>query len=111
MDIQLDERRVTDAAEAMNLPGLHDKYVTGTSFELLSVNDPETATFTDKLDLIVRMSMGSRATSRKTAEEEHGRVDVSVIGPDEMVRAPSEGALATGKRAALKVLRNLSSRA
>jgi len=97
MYIQLDERRVTDAAEAMDLPGLHDKNVTGACLELLSVNGPETATVADKLDLIVRMSMGSWATSRKTAEEEHGGVDVSVIGPDEMVRAPFEHRVGTSE--------------
>jgi hypothetical protein len=88
MYIQLDERRITDAAEAMDLPGLHDKYVTGACLELLSVNGPETATFVDELDFIVRMPVGPRATPRKTAEEERGDIHVSVIGPDEMVRAP-----------------------
>src|SRR2546426_5774112 len=59
MYIHLDEGRVTDAAEAVDLPGLDDENVTGSGFELLPVHGPETATFPHELDLVVRMAMGS----------------------------------------------------
>jgi hypothetical protein len=38
MDINLDERRVANAAEAMDLPGLDDQNVTGAGFEFLPVD-------------------------------------------------------------------------
>jgi hypothetical protein len=40
MYIELDEGRVPDAVEAVDLPGLDDKNVTRASFELLSVDSP-----------------------------------------------------------------------
>jgi hypothetical protein len=87
MDIDLDERRVTNTAEAMYLSGLDDKDVTCAGFEFLSVDCPETAAFPHELDFIVGMSMGSRTTPREGAEEERGDVHVAVIGPNEVVRA------------------------
>ncbi len=87
MYIKLDERRVTNAAKAMDLPGLDNKNVTCAGFEVLSVDSPETAAFPHELDFIVRMTMGPRTTARERAEEEHGDIDVAVIGPDKVVRA------------------------
>lgn len=81
------EGGVTDAAEAMDLLGLDDKNVASAGLELLSVDDPETTAFPHELDFIVRMTMGSGATPRKGAEEEHGDIHVPVVGPDEVVRA------------------------
>jgi hypothetical protein len=87
MYIYLDEGRVTNAAEAMDLPGLDDKNVTSAGFEFLSVDGPKTATFPHELDFIVWMTMGSGTTTREGAEEEHGDIYVAVIGPNEVVRA------------------------
>ena len=85
MYVELDEGRVTDAAEAVDLPGLDDQNVTRAGFELLSVDGPEPAAFPHELYLIVRMAMGPRSTSREGAEEEHGDVHVALLGPDELV--------------------------
>jgi hypothetical protein len=87
MDIDLDERRVTNAPEAVYLSGLDDKDVACAGFEFISVDGPETAAFPHELDFIVGMSMGSRTTARKGAEEERGHIHVAVIGPNEVVRA------------------------
>jgi len=87
MYIHLDEGRVTDAAEAVDLPGLDDENVTGSGFELLPVHGPETATFPHELDLVVRMAMGSGTTPGESAEEEHGDTHVPLIGSDEVMRA------------------------
>jgi hypothetical protein len=87
MHIKLDEGRVTDAAEAVDLPGLDDENVTCAGFELFAVDGPETAAFPHELDFIIGMTMGTRPTSRQGAEEEHGDVHVAVVGPDEVVRA------------------------
>jgi hypothetical protein len=87
MYIELDERRLANAAEAMDLPGLDDENVTGARFEFLSVDGPEAPAFPDELDFIVRMTMGPWATSGEGAEEEDGDIDVPVFGSNELVRA------------------------
>ena len=91
MDVDLDERRVTNAVETVYLSGLDDKDVTCAGFELLSIDGPEPAAFSDELHFIVRMSMRARTTARKGVEEEHGDVHVTVIGANETVRAALEG--------------------
>jgi hypothetical protein len=91
MDIDLHERGVTNAAEAMDLAGLDDQNVTGAGFEFRTVDDPHTPTFPHELDFVVGMPMGPRPAAREGAEEEHGHVHVAVIGPDELVRAAHEG--------------------
>ncbi len=87
MYIHLDERRVANAAEAMDLPRLDDKNVTSAGFEFLSVDGPEAPAFPDELDFIVRMTMGPGTTPGERAEEKCGDVDVAVLGPDEVMRA------------------------
>jgi hypothetical protein len=87
MYVDLDEGRVTNAAEAMDLPGLDDQNVTRAGFEFLPVDGPETATFPHELDFIVRVTVGAGTTPREGAEQEHGDIHVAVIGPDKVVRA------------------------
>jgi hypothetical protein len=87
MHIELDEGCVTNAAEAVDLTGLDDENVTRSCFEFLSVDGPEAAAFPHELDFVVRMSMGARTTASEGAEEEHGDVDITVVGPDEVMRA------------------------
>ena len=87
MDVDLDEGRVTNAAEAMDLPGLDDENVAGAGFEFLAVNGPEAATLPHELDFVVRMTMRPRATPGEGAEKEDGDIHVAVIRPNEVVRA------------------------
>ena len=61
MNIDLDEGRVTDAAEAMDLPGLDDEYIPGARLEFLTVDESEAPAFPDELDL------GAGRTSRRLA--------------------------------------------
>jgi hypothetical protein len=91
MDIELDQRPVTDAAETVDLTGLDDQDVTRSGFEFLSVHGPETAAFSHELDLVVRMTMGPGTTTGKGAEEEYGDTHIAVICPDELMRAPLKG--------------------
>jgi hypothetical protein len=87
MYIELDQRPVTDAAEAVDLPGFDHEDVAGTSLELLSVDGPETAPFPHELDFVVRMAMRSWPAPRQGAEEEDGDVHVAVVGTDELMGA------------------------
>jgi hypothetical protein len=91
MDIKLDERHVANAAKAMDLSALDDENVTGARFEFLSVDRPEASAFSDELDLIVRMTMGPRTTSRQGTEKEDRNIDVAVLGSNELVRATLKG--------------------
>jgi hypothetical protein len=68
MYINLDEGRVANAAEAMDLPRLDDKNVTSAGFELLPVDDPEAPAFPDELDFIVWVAMGPGTTPGDGAE-------------------------------------------
>ena len=90
MDINLDQGRVANAAEAVDLSRLDDENVTSAGFEFLSVDGPEAPAFPDELDFIVRMTMGPGTTPGERAEEEGGDVDVAVLGPDEVMRAALE---------------------
>jgi hypothetical protein len=87
MDVELDERRVTNAAEAVDLARLDDQNVTGSGFEFLTVDDPLTTTLPHELDFIVGVTMGPGTTPREGAEQEHGDPHVTVIRTDELVRA------------------------
>jgi hypothetical protein len=91
MHIELDERCVTNAAEAVDLTGLDDENVTCSGLEFLTVDGPETAALPHELDFVVRMTMGPWTTPREGAEEEDGDVHVAVVGPDELVRATLKG--------------------
>jgi hypothetical protein len=85
--IELDQGRVTNAVEAVDLPGLDDQNVTGAGLEFLAVDGPEAAAFSHELDFIVRMTVGPGTPSGEGPEEEHRDIDVAVIGPNEVVRA------------------------
>jgi hypothetical protein len=87
MHIQLDKRSVTNAAKTVNLAGLDDENVTRPGFEFHSVDGPETTAFPHELDFVVGMTMGGWTTAWKGAEQEHGDVDITVVGPDEVMRA------------------------
>jgi hypothetical protein len=43
--------------------------------------------FPHELDFVVRMTMGTRTPAREGAEKEYGDVDITVVGPDEVMRA------------------------
>ena len=89
MYIQLDEGRV---------PGLDDKNVTGSGFELLPVHGPETATFLHELDLVVRTAMApmSRALIATTRASIVARFLASPMKPSS--RAYAAGRITAGAR-------------
>jgi hypothetical protein len=72
--VELDEGRVTNAVEAMDLPRLDDENVTCARFEFLPVDRPEAPSFSHELDFIVGMAMGTGTTSGKRSCSCEGRV-------------------------------------
>jgi hypothetical protein len=65
MYVKLDQGRITNAAEAVDLTRLDDQNVTCSGFEFLPVDVPETAAFPHELDFIVRMTVGPWTTPRR----------------------------------------------
>ena len=91
MDVELDERLVADALEAVHLAGLDDEDVAGAGLELLAVHRPASATRLDELDLVIRMAVRTGPLAGGTVEQEDGDGDVALVGADELVRAADEG--------------------
>jgi hypothetical protein len=87
MHINLNEGRIANTAEAMDLAGLDDKDVAGAGFEVLPIDRPDPPAFAHELDFIVRMTMGSWTTPGKSTEEEDGDIDVPVFGSHELMGA------------------------
>jgi hypothetical protein len=68
MYVDLHERRVPDAPEAVNLAGLDHENVTWTSLEFLPVHVVQSAAFPDELNFVIRMPVRPRSLSRKGGE-------------------------------------------
>ncbi|HEU5305286.1 MAG TPA: hypothetical protein VFU40_11625, partial [Gemmatimonadales bacterium] len=82
-----DERPIANAAEAMDLPGLDDKDVTGARLEFLPVDQPQSSTVPDELDFIIRMPVRPWPSPVEGAEKVGGNIHVAVLGSHELVRA------------------------
>jgi hypothetical protein len=85
VDVDLDERAVTDGFEAVNFAGLDDEDVAGGAFEGLPVDGPEAPAVADKLDFIVGMAVRARAFAGQRAQQEDRYVDVAVLGADKFM--------------------------
>ena len=90
VDIDLDEGRVTNAPEGVDLPGLDDENVARSGLELHAVDGPEASAFPDELDFVVRMPMGPGTFPGEGAEQEYGDLHVAVIGADKVMGASLE---------------------
>jgi hypothetical protein len=91
MHVELHQRLLSNAAEAVDLTGLDDQNVTRASLELLAIDGPQAAALPHELDFIIGMAMGPGSTAGEGTEEEHGDIHVAVVGSDEAVRATLEG--------------------
>ena len=85
VDVELHERLVANGGEGVHLTGLDHEHIPGARFEGLTFDRPAAATRLDELDLVVRMPVRARPSTRLTTEEEHGAAHVGVIGADESV--------------------------
>jgi hypothetical protein len=90
VDVNLNERTIAYALEAVDLTGLDDEYVTGCALEGLTIDGPQTAAFPDELHLIVWVPVRTGPLARKSAQQKHRDVDVAVLGSNEFVRAADE---------------------
>jgi hypothetical protein len=91
VDVQLNQRLVPDALKAVDLAGLDDQDVSGPRLELLPIDDIAAPPFSDELNLIIGMAMGTGSPAGQSPEQEHRDVDVALVRSDELVRATLEG--------------------
>jgi hypothetical protein len=90
MHVDLHQRFVTDAFEAVHLASLDDENVSGAGLEFFSIDIPDPATFPHELNFVVRMAVWSRPPTGQSVQQEYRDRNIAVVGPDEMVRAPFE---------------------
>ena len=82
MYVKLHQRRIADRFETVNLPGLNDKDVASTAFERLATDGPHSATFTNELNLVIRMPMRAWPGTRLPVEQKDRHSGVALIGAD-----------------------------
>jgi hypothetical protein len=90
MDVDLDQRLVTDALKAVDLSGLDHQDVARAGLELLAIDDVAASAFRQKLDLVIRMTMRPGTPAGQRPEQERRNVDIALVRSDELVRATLE---------------------
>jgi hypothetical protein len=90
MYVDLNERFVSNAGEAVDFTRLHDEDVAGAGFELLSVDVPPSTTRAHELNLVVGMPMRTGTAAGHSAEKIDRDAHVTVVGSDELMRAALE---------------------
>ncbi len=81
VNIDLYERRITNRLETVDLAGLDDKDVASGAFESFAIHGPNSAAFTDELDLIVRMAVRTGSGTRLAMKKEYGNLGVTLLKP------------------------------
>lgn len=87
MQVDLHERLIAGALEAVHLARLDDEDVTRAGLELHAIHYPVSAALSDELNFIVGMSMRPGSLSGKAVIQKYGNADIALVGADEMVRA------------------------
>src|SRR5262249_49476974 len=85
VNIHLDERRITNAFEAMDLSGFDHKDIARASLKGLAVHPPKAATFPYKLDFVIRVPMWSGTSAGLGTEQENGDIHVALFGANELM--------------------------
>jgi hypothetical protein len=108
MHIDLNQRAITNAFEAVDLACFDDQDVASTGFKLLTIHIPQTAPFPDELDFIIRMTMRSGTAAGLTIEEKDRNGNVTIAFTYKMMRAAFEGQLTLpkSKHILLKAINN-----
>jgi hypothetical protein len=90
VDVDLNQRFAPDALEAVDLAGLDDENVPSTRLELFSIHDIAAPAFSDELNLIIRVPMGTRPATGLSPEQKNRNPDIPLIRSDELMRASLE---------------------
>lgn len=91
VNVDLDQRRIANGLEAVNLASLDDKDVSCATLERLAVDRPDSTAFTDELDLVVRMPVRTWPRTRLAMEQEHRHAGVALLGSDKLMRTTNKG--------------------
>jgi hypothetical protein len=89
--VHLNQSRLTDALEGMDLAGLDDENVPRPRLEFLPVDSVQPAPLSDELNFVVRMAMRTRTLPGERVQEKNRDLDVTVVGADEVVELPMSG--------------------
>jgi hypothetical protein len=89
--VQLNQRLIPDALEAVDLAGLDHQDVSRARLELLSIHHIAAPALSQELDLVVRVAMRTGTPAGQSPEQEHGDVDIALVRSHELVRAALEG--------------------
>jgi hypothetical protein len=85
VDVDLDQGGIANRFEAVDLAGLDYKDVSGAALEGFSIDGPDSAAFTDELDLVIRMSMRTRSRTGLALEQEHRNTGVTLLSSDKLM--------------------------
>ena len=69
VDIQLYKRRIANDLEAVNLACFDDKNIARASLECVTIDRPNPSTFSDELNLVIRMMMGTLVRNPRCLEK------------------------------------------
>jgi hypothetical protein len=87
VDIELHQRTVAGACEAVNLARLDDENVSRARLEFLALDDIAAAALPDELDLVIGMPVRFGTAARLPIKKECGDAHIALIRTDEIVRA------------------------
>jgi len=85
MDVKLQQRRIADCFETVNLSGLDDKDIATTTFESLAIDGSHSAAFTNELNFVIRMPMRTGPGTGLPVEQEDRHTGVALIGSDKLM--------------------------
>jgi hypothetical protein len=91
VNVDLDQRRVTDCFETVDFASLDDEYVSRAAFEGLAADSPDAAAFSNELDLVIRMAMWTGPRTRLAMKQEYRNVGVTLLGSAKLMRTADKG--------------------
>ena len=86
VNVELYQRRITNRLEAMDLTGLDDKDISRAALEGFAVHRPHSPAFSDKLDLVIRVSVRTRARTGLPMEQEHRNAGIALLNSNKLMR-------------------------
>lgn len=86
MNVELNEWRLADGLETVNLASLDDKDVAGLPLECVAVDRPDSLPFADELDFVVGMTMRTWTRTWFAMEEKYRNGGAALLSSDKLMR-------------------------
>ena len=91
VNVELNQWRIANCLEAVDLARLDHKDVSGTALEGVAAYCPHSSAFTDELDLVIWMPVRPRTLSRLSMKQEHRNASVALLNSDKLMRTTNKG--------------------